>query len=49
MWIGRREKGGRVTGNKKHKWQVKNRKEEVKSSKEMEKPKNLFACSMDMN
>ena len=37
---GRRENGGKGTGNKKHKWQVQNRQGEVKNSMEMEKPKN---------
>ena len=29
---GKRENGGKGTGNKKHKWQVQNRQEEVKNS-----------------
>ena len=32
MGRGRRENGGKGTGNKKHKWHVQNRQEEVKNS-----------------
>ena len=41
--------GGKVTGNKQHKWQVQNRQGEVKNIQEMEKQKNLYVCPMDMN
>ena len=37
-----RENGVKVTGNKKHKWQVKNRQGEVKNSMGMEKPKTYM-------
>ena len=42
--VGRKsgEDRGKGTGNKKHNWQVQNRQGEVKNSKEMEKPKNLY-------
>ena len=32
MWRGRRKNGGKGTGDKKHKWYVQSRQEEVKNS-----------------
>ena len=46
---GRGDNGGKVTGNKKHKWQVENRQERLRLVWEMEKPKNLYVRPMDMN
>ena len=39
---GRGKNGGTGPGNKKHKWYVQNRQGEVKNSRGMEKPKNLY-------
>ena len=33
---------GKVTGNKKHKWQVENRQGGLRIVQEMQKPKNLY-------
>ena len=44
--VGKNEEKG--TGNKKRKWQIQNRQEEVKVQ-EMEKPNNLYIQPRDMN
>ena len=44
-WGGRRENGGKGTGNKKHKWQVQNRQGEVKNSKGSGEAKELICVT----
>ena len=46
---GEGEEGRKATGNKKHKWQVKNRQGKLRIVWEMEKPKNLYVQPMDIN
>ena len=43
-----RQNGGKGTENQKHKWQVQNR-GRLRIIQEMEKPKNVYVQSMDMN
>ena len=43
------ENGGKVTGNKKHKWQAQNRQGEVKNSIGNGEAGELYARPMDMN
>ena len=46
--MGQGENGGKGTGNKKHKWQVQNRQEEVKSSVGIGEAKELICMTHDM-